>query len=62
MGQAQFFLRHGESWQPFGEPHALRYTLTHFTGTRFGLFLYAGKEAGGYADFLDFRYDLPGEG
>ena len=57
VGQAQFFLRHGESWQPF-EPRPALYADP--SRARFGL-LYVGKEAGGYADFLDFRYDLPGK-
>ena len=29
----------------------MSYTLPHFMGCRFGLFNYATKKAGGYADF-----------
>lgn len=45
----------GRSWTPIGKPLKMRYTLAHFMGYRFGLFNYATKEAGGYADFDFFR-------
>ncbi len=45
----------GKSWTPIGKPLKMRYTLAHFMGYRFGLFNYATKEAGGYADFDFFR-------
>lgn len=34
----------------------MRYTLDHFMGYRSGLYCYATKEAGGYADFDYFKY------
>jgi beta-xylosidase len=40
-----------EQWQTIGTTVNLKFTLTHFTGARFGLFNYATKEAGGYVDF-----------
>jgi beta-xylosidase len=46
----------GETWNAIGEPLKMEYTLMeHFMGYRFGLFNYATKETGGYADFDWFR-------
>ena len=45
----------GESWKAIGDELRMNYTLPHFMGYRFGLFNYATKEAGGYADFNFFR-------
>jgi uncharacterized protein len=45
----------GESWTAIGDELRMNYTLPHFMGYRFGLFNYATKEAGGYADFDFFR-------
>ncbi len=39
-----------------GKEHKLVYKLDHFTGARFGLFIYSTKEIGGNAIFSDFRY------
>jgi hypothetical protein len=33
----------------------MKYDIPHFMGYRFGLFNYATKEIGGYADFDWFR-------
>lgn len=45
----------GRSWTAIGNELKLRYTIPHFMGYRFGLFNYATKTAGGYADFDFFR-------
>ncbi|GAB2771380.1 glycoside hydrolase family 43 protein [Hymenobacter latericoloratus] len=45
----------GKAWRPIGQPLKMAYTLPHFMGYRFGLFNYATKIAGGYADFDYFR-------
>jgi len=45
----------GENWQSIGTALNMRWTMTHFTGARFGLFNYAVKTAGGYVDFDYFR-------
>lgn len=45
----------GKNWIKIGEPLKMKYTLPHFMGYRFGLFNYATKEIGGYADFDYFR-------
>lgn len=45
----------GKSWKSIGNELKMSYTLPHFMGYRFGLFNYATKTAGGYADFDFFR-------
>jgi beta-xylosidase len=47
----------GETWTPIGDTHPLHYTLDHFMGARFALFLYATETPGGSADFDYFRLD-----
>ena len=47
----------GKTWTKIGEPLKMPYTLPHFMGYRFGLFNYATKNIGGYADFGYFRID-----
>ena len=34
----------------------MAFALDHFTGCRFGLFLYAAEETGGSAAFREFTY------
>jgi beta-xylosidase len=50
-----FYSLDGKSWKPIGTQLKMAYTLPHFMGYRFGLFNYATKNAGGYADFDFFR-------
>lgn len=50
-----FYSLDGKNWTKIGEPLKMKYTLPHFMGYRFGLFNYASKEIGGYADFDYFR-------
>jgi beta-xylosidase len=45
----------GQSWHPIGHDLKMVYSLAHFVGYRFGLFNYATKTPGGYADFDYFR-------
>ena len=45
----------GEKWLSAGKPLKMSYTLGHFMGYRFGLYNYAAKNTGGYADFDYFR-------
>jgi len=42
------------TWQKIGHAHKLRFRLDHFTGARFGLFLYSQKACGGSAGFSEF--------
>jgi beta-xylosidase len=45
----------GETWNNIGTTLEIRYTLTHFTGYRFGLFNYATQNSEGYVDFDYFH-------
>ena len=45
----------GREWTAIGPPLQMSYTLPHFMGYRFGLFNFATKGAGGFADFDFFR-------
>lgn len=45
----------GSNWTAIGSALQMAYTLPHFMGYRFGLFNYATKITGGYADFDFFR-------
>ena len=54
-GIVRFFFLKGEAREPLGPAHTMMFTLDHFTGCRFGLFLYSAKETGGSARFRKFR-------
>jgi beta-xylosidase len=45
----------GKVWNPIGDRLKMIYAIPHFMGYRFGLFNYATKHTGGYADFDWFR-------
>ncbi|MBL7813776.1 MAG: glycoside hydrolase 43 family protein [Saprospiraceae bacterium] len=47
----------GKDWKSIGKPLKMAYTLPHFMGYRFGLFNYATKNVGGYADFDYFKIE-----
>ena len=40
-----------KKWEPFGGETPQTFNLTVFVGSRFGIFCYATKQQGGYADF-----------
>nr|WP_199080599.1 glycoside hydrolase 43 family protein [Pedobacter sp. ASV19] len=50
-----FYSLDGISWKSLGDSLKMTYTLPHFMGYRFGLFNYATKYTGGYADFDYFH-------
>jgi beta-xylosidase len=52
-----FYSLDGKSWKPIGTQLKMAYTLPHFMGYRFGLFNYASKNIGGFADFDYFRIE-----
>lgn len=52
-----FYSLDGKSWTAIGEPLRMPYTIPHFMGYRFGLFTYATRNVGGFADFDYFRID-----
>ena len=54
--QARFYYSlDGMRWNQLGTSLKMSYTLPHFMGYRFGLFNFATKSAGGWADFDYFR-------
>ena len=54
-GIVRFFRREQGEWIPTGPAHTMQFRLDHFTGCRFGLYLYAQRETGGSAAFSRFR-------
>ncbi len=50
-----FYSLNGTSWQAIGSTLQMAYTIPQFVGYRFGLFTFATKSTGGYADFDFFR-------
>src|SRR5690606_15745262 len=52
-----FYSFDGKTWTPVGTTLKMAYTIPHFMGYRYGLFNYATKNTGGYADFDYFRID-----
>ena len=45
-----------DKFLPIGITHQLYFRLDHFTGCRFALGYFSTQKAGGYADFMNFRY------
>ncbi|WP_438433230.1 glycoside hydrolase family 43 protein [Gorillibacterium sp. sgz500922] len=56
--ECEFFYRDGDDWKKLGITHRLVWKMDHFTGARFGLFLYSTRQTGGVADFSCFRYSV----
>ena len=54
---ADFFHKKAGDWEKFGTTQKLYFGLDHFTGCRFGLFVYATRATGGSAEFGDFVYE-----
>jgi len=50
-----FYSLDGKKWTMLGKQLKMEYTLPHFMGYRFGLFNYATKNPGGFADFDYFH-------
>ena len=57
--EVRFLWKHNGKWEQLGPAHRLKFTLDHFCGCRFGLFMYATQETGGEAEFREFRYSVP---
>ena len=53
---AKFLYKKGWGFQKIGTDHKMYFKLDHFTGYRFGLFMYSTKESGGQAGFSNFVY------
>jgi beta-xylosidase len=52
-----FYSLDGKTWISIGGPLKMEYRLDHFMGYRFGLFNYASKNPGGFADFDYFHIE-----
>ena len=52
-----FYSLDGIKWNVIGNKLKMEYSMPHFMGYRFGLFNYAAKSVGGYADFDYFRIE-----
>ena len=50
-----YYSLNGKVWNAIGEPLQMVYDIPHFMGYRFGLFNFATKTAGGFADFAYLR-------
>ena len=57
--EAEFYYldKASENFEKIGITHHLLFGLDHFTGARFGLFIYSTKEVGGSAGFMDFKVE-----
>ena len=58
--EVRFLWKKDSVWEQLGPVHPMRFTLDHFCGCRFGLYLYATRKTGGVAVFRDFIYDTSG--
>ena len=54
--KVDFYYLKDNKFVKIGDSHQLKYRLDHFTGARFGLFVYATEEIGGEAIFTKFIY------
>jgi beta-xylosidase len=52
-----FYSLDGKSWTAIGSKLKMEYSIPHFMGYRFGLFNYATKNVGGFADFDFFHIE-----
>ena len=50
-------VRYFANGKAIGEPFHMEFTLEHFTGARFALFVSSSEQAGGEAGFSDFIYE-----
>ena len=54
--EVRFLIDTGDGFKAIGDAHKMQFTLDHFTGARFALFVMSEKTVGGQAAFSDFRY------
>ena len=53
-----FYSADGRDWRRIGRELHMLYTLDLFTGYRIGIYCFARKETGGYADFRRFSFEM----
>lgn len=56
IDEVRFSVLTSGGYVPLGRPFHMEFTLEHFTGARFALFIYSKEQAGGEAGFSDFVY------
>ncbi len=56
LDEAEFYYLLDGQWKSIGIRQKQYFKMDHFTGCRFGLFLFSTKQTQGYADFLEFHY------
>lgn len=56
VDEATFYYLVDGEWKNIGIKQKQYFKMDHFTGCRFGLFLFSTKQTGGYVDFMEFRY------
>lgn len=56
LDEASFAYSDDGEWKNIGIRQKQYFKMDHFTGCRFGLFLFSTEQTGGYADFMEFRY------
>ena len=56
-----YYSLNNKTWEPFGGETQQSFNLTVFVGSRFGIFCYATKQKGGYADFDWFEANSEAE-
>ena len=56
-----YYSLNNKTWEPFGGETQQSFNLSVFVGSRFGLFCYATKQPGGYADFDWFEANSEAE-
>jgi hypothetical protein len=54
--EAMFYYQEAGQWKQIGNTHKLYFRLDHFTGCRFGLFVYSTLQTGGRGTFREFAY------
>ena len=60
--EAQGYFADGDARTAIGPVSKLRFKLDHFTGVRFGLFVFSTEKTGGSASFADFVYQTKVDG
>ena len=55
--EAGFYYKQETKWKKIGPTHRLYFKMDHFTGCRFGLFIYSTEMTGGKTKFTHFVYN-----
>ena len=51
-------IMNNNAWEQIGSAHKMHFRLDHFTGARFGLFVYSTEQTGGTAGFRGFVFKV----